>query len=297
MLTEEQRLNRIGVAASIVAVSAVLAACGGGGGGTPPTSSSTPAPTPSPTPQYTGPVSATGKLVDHESGNPLARIQVGLAPWIAGATPVPQPTTDASGNFTVTAPAPGKYLLVIGSNLAADPNNRPTIHEAIALSATQSPQPLTAPTMPPISSTAPNPIEQSGNFRLTTLTANEQSCLSIENTKRSGLSYAPVVPDEWLTENVRMWIQQETNAGGIHSQGGLTNYSGFDGLGCQAMVANDYTTTANMGGGSIIWYAGDEISSSDGAEDEGMYDPRAPLPVNPIGPTPIPYWPSVSLSQ
>lgn len=275
------------VCAIVFAPAVLLTACGGGSGTSPapaplPTATSIPTPTSSP-----GTLRATGKLVDHETGIPLAGIHVGLAPWIAGATPVPQPTTDASGNIAITAAAAGKYLLVIGSDSPSDPNNRPTIHDAITLNAGASPQTLVAPTMPPVPSTTPNPIEQSGNFRLTTLTSNEQLCFALENSKRTSLSYAPVVSDEWLVENNRMGLQEEINGGGVGGGGMLSNYNGQAGLGCQSLIDNDYLASANMGNPELIWYAGSEVDSENGAVDEGMLDPRGPMP----DPTPPSPWP------
>jgi hypothetical protein len=226
-------------------------------------------------------------VVDHDTGAPLAGISVGLAPWVAGATPVPQPTTDARGDFSISAASAGRYLLIIGSDNAADPKNRATIHDAITLTAGSTPQALVAPTMPPVPSTTSNPIERSGNYRLMTLDANEQACLAYENQKRTGLGYAPVLEDEWLAENVRMAVQHEVNSGSVGGGGLLTNYNGVAGLGCASMVDNDYTVAVNMGSSSLLWYAGDAISQSNGAVDEGMLDPRGPLPA----PTPPTAWP------
>ena len=276
-------MKRSKFGAAAFAAGALLSACGGGNGAL-----NLPAPTgtPTSTPAPAGSVTAIGQLVDHETGLPLPGIQVGLAPWIAGATPVPQPATDANGAFVVSAPGPGRYLLVIGSNLANDPNNRPTIHEALTLTAGLS-QALVAPTMPPVPSTTPNPVEAGGKFRLTTLTANEQSCFAIENAERTSLAYSPVISDEWLVENQRMIVQQEVNGGGVGGDGVLSNYNGIDGAGCNAMVNNDYTVTTNMGNPDLVWYSGDEVSSSNGAVDEGMMDPRGPLAL----PTPSSPWP------
>jgi len=266
-----------------VLASAVPAACGGGGGSSP--APSLPSAAPSSTPM-TNAIAGDGTLVDHDTGAPLSGIAVGLAPWLAGATPVPQGTTDPSGRFTVTA-APGRYLLVIGSDSPNDPHQRATIHDAIVLAAAPATQILAAPTMPPVPSTTPNPIERSGNFRLTTMNANEQACLAYENQKRASLSYAPVVEDEWLAENQRMAVQQEINGGGVGGGGLLTNYNGAAGFGCRSMIDHDYTVTVNMGSPTLQWYAGDEVSPSDGGIDEGMLDPRSPLP----DPTPPAPWP------
>lgn len=284
-------------------IAAALVACGGGGGSPTPTTNPTNTPTTAPatpcpsgysgTPPncvYAGPATAQGTLVDHESGAPLAGIAVGLAPWVAGASPVPQPSTAANGTFTVSAPSPGQYLLVIGSNLAADPNNRPTIHDAITLTGGPQTQVLVAPTMPPMykNYATPPPVEQGGNFRLTTLTSNEQACLAYENQTRAGLGYAPVIPDEWLVENMRLQVQQEINGGGVGGGGVLTNYNGFDGLGCVAMIQNDYSNTStqypNMSGATMIWWGGDEVAPNNGGVDEGMYDPRGSLPAWVAGP-------------
>jgi len=265
-----------------VLASAVPAACGGGGGASAP---SLPSATPSPTPPANA-VAGAGTLVDHDTGAPLSGIAVGLAPWLAGATPVPQGTTDPSGRFTVTA-APGRYLLVIGSDSPNDPQQRATIHDAIVLAEAPATQILAAPTMPPVPSTTPNPIERSGNFRLTTMNANEQACLAYENQKRASLSYAPVVEDEWLAENQRMAVQQEINGGGVGGGGLLTNYNGSGGLGCTSMIDNDYSVITNMGNPDLLWYGADEVTVSNGGVDEGMLDPRGPLP----DPTPPAPWP------
>ena len=266
-----------------VLASAVPAACGGGAGFSP--APSLPSAAPSSTPM-TNAVAGDGTLVDHDTGAPLSGIAVGLAPWLAGATPVPQGTTDPNGRFAVTA-APGRYLLVIGSDSPNDPQQRPTIHDAIVLAAAPATQVLAAPTMPPVPSTTPNPIERSGNYRLMTMNASEQACLAYENQKRASLSYAPVVEDEWLAENQRMAVQQEINGGGVGGGGLLTNYNGFDGAGCTRMIDNDYTVVTNMGSPSMVWYAGDQLNTGVEAVDEGMLDPRAPLPT----PTPFAPWP------
>ncbi|HZT14003.1 MAG TPA: hypothetical protein VFA29_14485, partial [Candidatus Baltobacteraceae bacterium] len=225
-------------------------------------------------------------LVDHDSGAPLAGVAVGLAPWVAGATPLPQGTTDPNGKFAVAA-SPGEYLLVIGSDRASDLQQRATIHDAIVLAAAPPTQVLAAPTMPPVPSTTPNPIERSGNFRLMTMNADEQACLAYENQKRASLGYSPAIEDEWLAENQRMAVQQEINGGGVGGGGLLTNYNGFAGGGCVQMIDNDYTVVTNMGNPKIIWYGSDEINAGAGAVDEGMLDPRAPLPF----PTPSVPWP------
>jgi hypothetical protein len=219
-------------------------------------------------------IRASGVVVDHDTGVPIAGAQVGLAPWIAGAAPQPQGTTDPNGRFTVTAPSPGEYLLVIGSDSPADPNNRATIHDAVAIAASGGVQPLVAPTMPAVPHTTPNPIEQRGNFRLATMNADEQACFAYENTKRASLGYTPVIEDEWLLENVRMAVQQEINGGGVGGGGVLTNYNGANGLGCVPMIDNDFLVSTNMGSSSLVWFSGGAVSQLNGAVDEGMPDPR-----------------------
>lgn len=264
---------------SILVLAAVLGACGGGGGG-------------SAAPPGTGGgeqhVSATGVLVDHESGVPLSGESVGLAPWTAGAPAVPQGVTASDGTFTVSAGAPGEYLLVIGSDSPSD-TTRPTIHDAIEL--TSSAQTLIAPTMPPVPDETPNPVEQSGHFRLTTLTPAEAACLSYENEVRSSHSYAPVVSDEWLTENNRMNWQRTVDTGDIGGVVELTAYNSFLGLECTCItsVVDDFLLSTPLSFAALTWYAGDSGGSqNESAYELGMFDPRAAvLPI----PTPSSPWP------
>jgi hypothetical protein len=277
-------------------VIALLAACGGGGGstgGVPPTNPPPPTATPCPanytgTPPnctYNGPVSATGQVVDHDTGNPLAGIAVGLAPWVAGATPVPQPTTDANGNFTVNASTGGQYLLVIGSNSPNDPNNRATIHQAVDLTAPATV--LVAPTLSPYPSATPSAVEQSGKFRLLTLNATEQACLGIYQQARTNHSQPLVVVDEWLAEDVRLAIESATNTGVFFTPSGFTEYNSADGGGCQNDANGDYALNDLVANSALIWFGTDEISATHVGAAEGMFDPRAPLPT----PTPLHQWP------
>src|SRR5438270_12512916 len=104
---------------SVAAVAAT--GCGGGGegsasGGVPvePCPGSAACPAPSTT-------TASGILVDDPSGAPLSGVSVRIAPWSAGATPLPSPqtTTAADGSFSFSV-ANGHYLLIIGSDSSSD---------------------------------------------------------------------------------------------------------------------------------------------------------------------------------
>lgn len=192
----------------LLAAAASLTACGGGSGGGGPINPPTPLYTPCPA-GYTGtapncvaPTNATasGKLVDDPSGNPLAGVQVGLAPWTADATPMPEGTTAPDGTFSFTA-APGHYLLVIGSNAPTD-LNRPTIHDNITLVAGANA--LKAPTLPPVPTVTPAAAETGGSYRLVTIDANNEApCFTAYNNARVSHGLAQVVVDEWLMENAR----------------------------------------------------------------------------------------------
>jgi hypothetical protein len=250
-----------------------VVACGGNGSSPPPGSS--------------GAV-ASGMLVDHESGLPLSGQRVALAPWNAGAGAVAQGTTAAEGTFKVSAPTAGEYLLVIGSDSAND-TTRPTIHDAVYL--TGGSQTLVAPTMPPVPTETPNPVESSGKFRLTTLTAAESACLTQENSVRAQHGYAPVVSDEWLTENNRMnW--QRTEATGQYGGGPiLTNYNAAYGgqTTCRTLIDDDFSVPGDpLSANAMNWYAGVAGGSPNASAQElGMFDPRGVLPQ----PTPGAAWP------
>ncbi|MBV8435713.1 MAG: carboxypeptidase regulatory-like domain-containing protein [Candidatus Eremiobacteraeota bacterium] len=173
------------------------------------------------------------------SGAPLANVPVALEPWKPcypqphvrvpnppAPTRWPQPerlvcpraitatTTDARGRFTLRAP-PGHYVLVIGSDSAAD-LARPTIHDNVTLAG--SVQHLTAPTPCPafhpsvryehclqqIPMITPNPVERSGDYRLTTIdVVYEKPCVVSFDEQRAQRNVEPVVVDEWMTENTR----------------------------------------------------------------------------------------------
>ncbi len=156
------QMSRYLAAGLVLCASLVACGGGGGGGGTTPSTRSTPTPYPTPSTTPAG-VTGSGLLVDLDANTPIAGMYVGLAPDTVGATPMPQPTTDTSGHFTVTANAPGTYLLVIGDGL----NNRPVIHDLVTLHSGANT--LTAPNIGPAPGATPNAIEHSGDFRLTTL--------------------------------------------------------------------------------------------------------------------------------
>lgn len=272
---------RVSLAFFAVAFGCAFAACGGGGGGSaPPTGGS-----------GSQSVSGSGILVDHESGSPLPNEPVALASWSPGAAAISQGVTGSDGSFSVHASLPGEYLLVIGSDSATD-TTRPTIHDAITL--TSPSQTLVAPTMPAVPDETPNPIEQSGNFRLTTLTSAEAGCLTYENQVRATYSYAPVVSDEWLTENNRMnWIYASEHASSGAAGSTLTNYNGGSGGqdDCEDMITFDHSAGDSMASSGLSWYSGDAGQVVGGAAqeslEEGMFDPRGPLPT----PTPSSPWP------
>lgn len=141
-----------------------------------------------------------GKVVDDASGSPLGGVTVGLAPWVADATPMPEGTTAPDGTFAFTA-QPGHYLLVIGSNSPTD-TTRATVHDNVTLVAGTNA--LRAPTPPPIPNVTPLPSEVSGNYRLVTIDAtNETPCITAYNQIRASKGLASVVVDEWLMENAR----------------------------------------------------------------------------------------------
>ncbi|MDQ6930973.1 MAG: carboxypeptidase-like regulatory domain-containing protein [Candidatus Eremiobacteraeota bacterium] len=151
---------------------------------------------------------ASGRLVDDPSGAPLGGVNVALAPWIAGAAPIPEGTTAPDGSFSFTAPN-GHYLLYIGSNASSD-TTRPTIHDNITLAGGA--QALKAPTLPPIPLVTPSATETNGSYRLLTLDTNtEVPCFTSFNALRSSNFVPEVVEDEWLSENSRSIVQMSVN--------------------------------------------------------------------------------------
>lgn len=275
----EISLKRTFLAAAVAAAALSLAACGGGGGGggvTP----STPTPTTTQTPLS---VTGSGTLVDHETGAAIAGMYVGLAPNTVGATPIPQPTTDANGKFTVTASAAGTYLLVIGDGK----NNRPVIHDLVTLNAGANA--LTAPNIGPAPGATPNPIEQSGNFRLTTLTAMEQNCLAYFNQVRTAHSLSTATTDEWLTEDNRAYWMVATATNSFPQYSKALGYNDSDGNGadCKSMIDNSFALNVWVTFPQVIWYEGDAGGAHNVAASEGMADPRGALPT----PAPANPWP------
>jgi len=199
---------------------------------------------------------------------------VGLAPNTVAATPLAQPTTNASGQFTVSANSAGTYLLVIGDGA----NNRPVIHDLVTLAAGANT--LKAPHLGPAPGATPNPIEQSDNFRLTTLTTMEQSCLAYENTVRAAHSLSVVTSDEWLTEQNRgYWtVAAATNSAPAWPQVlGFTDETG-SGADCTTLINNAFVLGAAEAYSPLLWFAGDAGGAHNVATDQSMADPRGPLP-------------------
>lgn len=178
----------------LLLITAFLTACGGGGG------SSSPVPSGGGSPPGPTIASVSGKVVDDTSGAALSGASVGLAPWVADATPVPEGTTAPDGTFTFTA-QPGHYLLIIGSNAPTD-TARATIHDNVTLVAGTNA--LQAPVLPPWPTVTPPAWELNGSYRLQTIDATtELPCFNAYNAQRASHGLPQVVFDEWLKENTR----------------------------------------------------------------------------------------------
>ena len=255
-------------AAFLIAAASVLAACGGSGGR---------APTPNPGPSSTLPPTSTnavGTLVDDPSGAPLSNEKVQLDPWIVYATPGPTPTpvftttTDATGHFNINA-ANGTYLLVIGSDDPTD-TTRPTIHDKVVLSGQMV---LAARMMPPVPGITPAPVETNGDYRLVTIDqTHEIPCITDYDQQRTSRGLPKPVIDEWLTENVRAWVNQSVtrynkqtdprNPFGFLTTGNdaVTGYSD-----CGPMATNSFTGTGVAYATISPWYAGSYLPYQGGS--------------------------------
>jgi hypothetical protein len=184
---------------------ASFAACGGGGGG-----STVAAPAPSPSSSgYVEPISpgaanVSGTVVDYVTNTPKPGVTIATAAYVAGASPAPIATTDATGSFHIAMP-PGTYLLVIGSNSPADTTT--TLHTKITVTAGADLLAAPMATAPPnVTLTA---AQTSGNFRLTTLSGNQLSCYTAANAGRVQLGLPQLIPDEYLTEAATALVQEE----------------------------------------------------------------------------------------
>jgi len=258
----------IGAALAIAATS-FLAACGGGGGG----GGFTPGPAPSPS-QKPNATAAQGTLVDDPSGTPLAGVEVRLAPWTSYPTPGPSPapilttTTDGKGRFTISAPN-GTYMLVIGSDDNTD-TTRPTIHDKVVLAGQTM---LAAPTMPPVPGITPAPVETNGDYRLVTIDqTHELPCIQEYDAQRKLHGLANPVIDEWLTENVRAWVNQSVTAYNKQADpknqyGFLTtgNATGTGGINCAFIADAAFTNAAATYAMMSPWYAGSYLPYQQGS--------------------------------
>ena len=201
-----------------IILAAGLVACGGGGGGSNtvpsvgptngPTSTPTSGPTTNPNPTPSTAV-VTGTVVDFDNNTPVSGASVGLAPWTVGATPAPEATTNASGQFSFTAKT-GKYLLVVnGTNTAT--LNQPLTVAAPTTQATGEPeQNLSSET-----GFTPNAAQTSGSLRLINLSGtaatkyNVSACVTAFNQGRTASSLHTVAIDEYLTEDAIANVQQQ----------------------------------------------------------------------------------------
>jgi hypothetical protein len=145
---------------------------------------------------------ASGILVNHETGAAIAGVPVAIASWTpANSAYTTVATTAADGSFSFTA-ANGEYLLRIGSDSPTD--NVPTMHDNITLRGGT--QALVAPTMPAQPGVTMPAIEASGKYRLATMTSVELECLHATNAQRTNLALTALIEDEWLLENARAYV-------------------------------------------------------------------------------------------
>lgn len=295
--------------AAIAALALSLAACGGGGGGagtvTPPTVQPTNAPTQTP-----ATTNASGTVVNDADGTPLAGASIKLMPWTTCAAtpspatsitpeadgcatplPVPQATTNAQGQFTLSNAPNGHYILVIGADTVSTPppgyapptcttncgtptpapfTVQATVHDNVTL--VGGTQALVAPTMPPAAAagyTYSFPAwERGGAYRIATLNAStEMPCYIAWEYERAQHGLAGASIDEWLPESTRVQLAGAvaTNGGGVASitSGGTTVVGGAD---CARSLVN--ATTFNSNSYAVdprtIWFAGAYVPYSTG---------------------------------
>lgn len=163
-----------------------------------------PAPSASGSPAPSTLAIAKGTLIDFDSNAPLANVPIKIAPFVKGAALAQVATSSADGSFAF-ATSPGDYLLVIGSDSSSD--TRATFHNKVSLmpganaiaQGVPSPQPQVTL----------SPAQQSGNYRLGTLSAVEKECLTGMNAGRSKLSLSLVVEDQNELEYSRAYNAEE----------------------------------------------------------------------------------------
>lgn len=271
------------------------AACGGG---SPPAVTPTSVPAATPTP---GTSSASGVVVNDANGSALAGVPVKLMPWAPCAatpspatsitpgndgcpTPLPSPqvTTDPSGAFTLRGVPNGRYLLVIGNDVAYTPPpgyappactntcGTPTpapftvqavVHDSVTL--TGGNQTLEAPALPAIPTITPPPWETDGEYRLATLDAStEMPCYIAWQYERAQNGLAGSSVDEWLTENVRAVNQARQMKTGAYIT--VTNFGAADqgGTSCNqslvdpAIFATNPTANVAAVDPRSVWFSG-----------------------------------------
>ena len=265
---------------------AVAAGCGGGSG----TASlggliATPAPTIAPLAMTT----ALGVLVDDPSGAPLPGVPVRVAPWTAGATPLPSPqtTTAADGSFRFSAPN-GHYLLIIGSDSTTD-TTRPTIHDNITLNGGS--VTLQAPTLPAVPSITKPAVETGGAYRLVTINSTtEAPCFTAFNAQRTSRALPNVVADDWLVENARELNQYRVSPGyDVNNPGStLTTGDGIaaGGSSCAEEASAAFATNPTYASSTnTLWFGAAYINPPGSGVLEFPLDPR--FAVDPK----LPNWP------
>jgi hypothetical protein len=233
---------------------ALLAACGGGGSGgsgggggvlptLPPTTTS-----------------ASGVLVNHETGAAIAGVPVAIASWSpANSSYTTVATTAADGSFSFTA-VNGQYLLRIGSDSPSD--TVPTIHDNITLRGGT--QALVAPNMPAQPGVTMPAIEASGKYRLATLSAVETECWRATNTQRANAGLSALVEDEWLLENARAYNQGQVTNNQIGTSGAMLTRNTGQAEGyasCTAFEQGAFTsgspTYSIVTNPALLWFGGD----------------------------------------
>lgn len=252
-----------------------LSACGGGGGG----GGGTPATNPPPTLTPNTTTIASGTLVHDADGSPFANITVTLYPWTAGSTTVvAQTTTNASGQFTLSAVPNATYLLVAGSNSVTD-TTFATVHDRVVLSGGN--QTLVAPTLPAVHAYAPPTWETNGDYRLAAIDATtEAPCLTDFNTDRVNAGQTKVPFDEWSLENARANVANRTSTSpGLSAYVSTQNTqvsSSNPAVTCQFLADGAFPPNngAYANDARVAWFGGKFIQAIGLGNSAAPFDPR-----------------------